>query len=332
MARANPRRRELNDVVVKAIQSCGWNVLFYNSLDEQPFQIQIYDGAGKSFNLSIYLWTLTHGGGSRDPNEYRIQLHVPRFVTQSGYETLVLGWYKADKVFAGFDITKHDGLLGASSSIQVDLPALQDAAVNGLSAADKNNGEIAIAFRQDYFVTYVENLATLHSFGTAGTSLNALNSALNPQVDITPAILNSLPVTRQTVMRTINQKVRAAGFRDRVLTAYGHMCAFCGVQLELVDAAHIIPVAIQNSTDSTDNGIALCSLHHRAYDAALITFDPKFRVMVSDKRKQYLNNIARDGGLVDFEKFLRTTLIVPPTVTDRPTAANIQQANQLRGW
>jgi len=292
--RSNPYRRALNSIITQSINSCGWNLLFISSLDDHPFQVRIYDFTGKSFDLSIYMWTLTHGGGKRDPNEFRIQLHVPQFVSTLGYETLILGWYPKDKVFAGFDLNKHNGPLGKSPSIQVDLSALQDAAVHGLSAADKNNGEIAIAFRSDYFVTYVENLANLHNFGTAGTSLTTLNAVLNPQVAVNPAVINALPAPRQSVVRTINQKVRAAGFKDRVLTAYSHKCAFCGVQLELVDAAHIIPVASTTviSTDETDNGIALCSLHHRAYDNALITFDTRYHVKVSEKRKRYLASVS----------------------------------------
>ena len=46
----------------------------------------------------------------------------------------------------------------------------------------------------------------------------------------------------------------------------------CGIQLGLIDAAHIIPHSNEKGTDDLDNGISLCPLHHRAYDRAFDLF------------------------------------------------------------
>lgn len=328
--RANPRRRDLNEKIIEAVEQCGWSILYANTMDESPFKIRIYDGRD-TYSLSIYMWSLTHGGGPRNPDEYRIQVHVPQFLSAPGFQTLILGWWDLGKVFAGFDFTKHNGLLGYSSSIQIGLPALRDASVDGLAAHDKGNGEIAIAFRSDYFVTYVSSLADLHAFGPTAQDVALLNAALNPQVLVNQAILAAAPQQRQVVARTINQRARAAGFQDRVLTAYGHRCAFCDVQLNLIDAAHIVPVA-ENGSDETMNGIALCGLHHRAYDRALITMDAQYNVRLNPSRQAHLTQIGHHGGMAKFQTDLRAVINVPPAPPDRPHPQYITTANQRRGW
>ena len=49
--------------------------------------------------------------------------------------------------------------------------------------------------------------------------------------------------------------MRDARFRKNVLVAYGYRCAISGIQLDLVDAAHIIPVEHERGTDELRNGI-----------------------------------------------------------------------------
>jgi putative restriction endonuclease len=328
--RTNLRRRDLNEKIIEAIEQCGWSIIYVSTLNASPLQIRIYNGVN-TYSLSLYMWSLTHGGGPRNPNEYRIQVHVSRFLSTPGFQTLILGWWEPGRVFAGFDFTKHNGPLGNSSSIQIGLPALHEASINGLAAHDKGNSEIAIAFRADYFITYVSSVAELHAFGPTAQDVALLNAALNPQVLVNPAMLVSATQQRQVVARTINQKAPAAGFQDRILTAYGHRCAFCDVQLNLIDAAHIVPVS-ENGSDETMNGIALCGLHHRAYDRALITMDVQYQVQISSTRKTYLTQIGHHGGMTKFQSDLRAVINVPPTPSDRPHPKYIKNSNQMRGW
>lgn len=68
----------------------------------------------------------------------------------------------------------------------------------------------------------------------------------------------------------------ARAFSKAVREAYGHRCMFCGVVLggfgglpSGVDAAHILAWT-NYDLDVVKNGIALCRLHHWAFDAALL--------------------------------------------------------------
>ena len=106
----------------------------------------------------------------------------------------------------------------------------------------------------------------------------------------------------------------------------------CGIQLRLLDAAHILPAAHTKSTDGTDNGVALCALHHRAYDGALVTFDAAFRTHVNYAMAQVLEEEGHDGGMPEFRRMLRTRLALPPNSRDHPARHFVDKANELRGW
>ena len=79
-------------------------------------------------------------------------------------------------------------------------------------------------------------------------------------------------------------------FRMRVLDAYDARCAVCGQDLCVgdapldIEAAHIKPVR-DDGPDDVQNGLALCSLHHRALDRGVIGLQADrqmFRVVVSE--------------------------------------------------
>jgi putative restriction endonuclease len=322
-------KRELLSQVVASVELSGWNVVIVS--DQHPFDLVIYKDAAH-YPLLIYIWNITHGGGAARPqNEYRIQITgVQQFEHRPGTKTLILGWWN-NGVFAGFDYWKHSGVLGSSPSFQIQQSYLNEAATNGFAPCLKENQEIAVAFRPDFFVDYVVNLEHLHQFGENPSDLSLLEQMVSqPERDLKQDI-ESLPQERQIVMSAIQRRWRTSDFRERILRAYNHYCAFCGLQLNLVQAAHILPVVHPESTDETQNGISACYLHHAAYDRGLITFDNEYVIRVSDARIQKLQASNRDGGLGMFQDNLREIILLPPPAW-RPKPALIEKANALRGW
>lgn len=79
---------------------------------------------------------------------------------------------------------------------------------------------------------------------------------------------------------------RSVGFRRVVVQAYNHTCAVCGIRLltpegrTAVAAAHIVPWS-HSHNDDPRNGLALCGLHHWAFDQGMITITPVHEVAVS---------------------------------------------------
>lgn len=327
------RKFDLLDAIVQAINDCNWNVLYVEDIKHHPFVLKIYNGE-ESYLLRIYIWNLTHGGGKKRPqDEYRIQITgVNRFIKQENEITLILGWWKNVGVFTGFDFEKHNGMLGKSPSIQIREENLRNAHINGISPCDRGSGEIAIAFRPDFFVDYIRNIRDLHQFGESKQDFEVLKQVTDKQVQINNQVLKRINLERQIAVTKITKKIRDNSFRARVLSAYGSSCAFCGIQLKLIDAAHILPVSVNGSSDKTANGIALCSLHHRAYDKSLVSFNEKYQILTNKKKFKQLREIKHDGGTDKFINDLRPIINVPPSINDRPHIDYIRQANSYRGW
>jgi putative restriction endonuclease len=329
---ARLRKHELLDRIVEAVFDSGWSVLHLSSINEHPFRLLIYS-AEEAYRVRLYIWNLTHGGGrARPKDEYRIQITgVTHFEQTSGEKTLVLGWWDEIEVFAGFDVRKHTGTLGRSPSIQIREAYLREAYINGFSPCDKGNQELAIAFRPDFFVEYVRNLEALHDFGQYAEALAVLDK-VSRHPEINDEDIQIPDNERKTTVISVRKRLRDSGFRSRVLTAYGFRCAACGMQLKLIDAAHIIPVQYENSTDETSNGLALCALHHRAYDQTLITVGEDYSILLSKKQIDYLKRMKRAEGLDGFRQNLRPVILLPPAISDRPRVEYIRMANQVRGW
>jgi len=89
------------------------------------------------------------------------------------------------------------------------------------------------------------------------------------------------PTARRTyVTATVKQRLHQRGFRERVLAAYRSQCAFCRLKhTELLDAAHIIPDE-EDGTPTVDNGLALCKIHHTAFDRYILGVTPDFEIKV----------------------------------------------------
>lgn len=75
-------------------------------------------------------------------------------------------------------------------------------------------------------------------------------------------------------------------FRERVLIAYGFSCAVCGYDLRL----HHAPIALEaahikwhqaGGPSTEENGLALCSMHHKLFDRGAMTLDEERRIVVS---------------------------------------------------
>ena len=86
---------------------------------------------------------------------------------------------------------------------------------------------------------------------------------------------------REYVTTLARRRLHQRAFRERVLAAYRHQCALCRLKHdELLDAAHIIPDAEPEGEPVISNGLALCRLHHSAFDRLFIGVRPDYTVQV----------------------------------------------------
>jgi putative restriction endonuclease len=99
---------------------------------------------------------------------------------------------------------------------------------------------------------------------------------------------------RRYITVAVQQRLHQQGFRYRVLQAYRECCSVCRLRhLELLDAAHILPDVHPRGEPSVSNGLALCKLHHAAFDANILGVRPD---LVVEIRKDILEE--SDGPLL----------------------------------
>ncbi len=101
---------------------------------------------------------------------------------------------------------------------------------------------------------------------------------------------------RLYVTSTVRRRLHQHAFRERVLAAYRAQCSMCHLRHEeLLDAAHIIPDSEERGEPRIVNGLALCKIHHAAFDRHILGVRPDYRIEV---RKDILDEI--DGPMLRY--------------------------------
>lgn len=81
---------------------------------------------------------------------------------------------------------------------------------------------------------------------------------------------------------------RDQAFRRNVIQAYEHRCAICGYDIKIgntdlgLEAAHI-KWRNAGGPDVVQNGLALCSFHHKALDLGAISLSDSYEILVSQE-------------------------------------------------
>lgn len=123
-------------------------------------------------------------------------------------------------------------------------------------------------------------------------------------------------IRRRYATRLFRQRLHQTEFRERVVRAYQHHCAVCRLKRdELLEAAHIMPDTDPLGAPVVPNGVALCRLHHAAFDRYLIGIRPDCIVEV---RRDVLDE--SDGPMLvhGLQGFHGSRLFVPPQEIWRP--------------
>ena len=121
-----------------------------------------------------------------------------------------------------------------------------------------------------------------------------------------PAVLTA---RRQYITALVRRRLHQRGFRERVLRAYQQSCAICHLRHdELLEAAHILPDGHPLGEPVIPNGLALCKLHHAAFDAYIIGVTPDLEVKV---RVDVLEEIDGPMLLHGLQWFQNRSIYVP---------------------
>lgn len=294
---------------------------------------RFYVTAGESsFPVWIYIWTLTHGGGPvRPDDEYRIQLTsvTPPLPENPDGPTLLLGYEPNLDCFAGFDLRKHTHFSTQSPSIQININTLREAVRDGFAFTRKGNDEVAVGFRSDNLLSYALNCESFHESGADATVSDIL-SRVSRFESVAEGEISSLTTERRRVVTKVSKLARKSDFRRKVTVAYNHKCCVTGLQLRLIDAAHILPVGSEGSNDSVRNGLCLSPSYHRAFDRGLIQLTEDRKMIINAQKRDDLVRLGHGGGLADFESHLGREIFLPADRSQWPDPELIRKSNRFR--
>ncbi len=144
---------------------------------------------------------------------------------------------------------------------------------------------------------------------------NAVDANLFPQTQESSTTRIG-EVRREYVTSVARLRLHQRAFRELVLRAYRNQCALCRLRhSELLDAAHIIPDTEPGGEPVVRNGIALCRLHHAAFDRFFLAVRPDHIIEV---RQDVLEE--SDGPTLRhaIQGIHGQRIILPTKVADRP--------------
>jgi putative restriction endonuclease len=123
---------------------------------------------------------------------------------------------------------------------------------------------------------------------------------LPPGAHVSDPLMQS--VVRRYATVEAKKRLHQDMFRGAVLRAYDQRCSICRLpRRELLDAAHILPDRHPRGEPVVPNGMALCKLHHSAYDSHLIGIRPDRTVEVSQRLMSERDGPTLEHGLKAFD-------------------------------
>jgi putative restriction endonuclease len=129
------------------------------------------------------------------------------------------------------------------------------------------------------------------------------------------------PLRREYATRIVRQRLFQAEFRRRVVNAYRERCALCSLRhRELLDAAHITADSDPSGEPMVSNGMALCKLHHAAFDSFFFTVTPDYIVEV---RPSILAESDGPMLIVGLQEIHGQRIQVPREVAQQPDPARL---------
>ena len=130
---------------------------------------------------------------------------------------------------------------------------------------------------------------------------------------------------RRYLQHEVKKRIHQPHFRSRVLSAYENHCAVCNfAHPELLDAAHIVPDSEEHGLPTVNNGLALCRLHHGAFNNRFLGIRPDYTIEIRQDLLLEVDGPMLRHGLQDLhgKKLMKT----PRSRSERPDPENLNWA------
>ncbi|MGR0158598.1 HNH endonuclease [Paenarthrobacter nitroguajacolicus] len=153
--------------------------------------------------------------------------------------------------------------------------------------------------------------------------IDPLRDALDMTGDVDGT--QDLEIVKRYGTRIARTRLHQRLFRSSVINAYDTRCAVCNLKhKQLLDAAHIIPDAHVDGAPVVSNGMAMCKIHHAAFDAGIMGIRPDLIVEIRSDILAEVDGPMLKHGLQ--ERHNQELMSVPSRRVDRPNATALEQA------
>lgn len=318
---------EILQAVIDGCRCRTENVLYVEG--RNPFVLSI-DGQ----NTTIFVANVSRAQRT-DPDEYRIQCpgDMPEVLAthgENGNTVCILGYNADTDTFSAWDPERfvQRSRVTQRFSLYTRMSHHRRARTDGFSIYLDASGQSVLQFRSEFLALYIGNTDVMHQATTRALQ-NIVKAHRETRTGIASRKL--VAVAKKRIVVSHSQYARNPQFREAVREAYENRCAVCNVQLELIEAAHIVPHGHPQGLDTVPNGVALCALHHRSLDTGLIYLNSNFNILINPVRRKFLVKVHRIGGFSQFRRQLSDRINLPQDPSDYPLSENIELGNQLRG-
>jgi putative restriction endonuclease len=143
-----------------------------------------------------------------------------------------------------------------------------------------------------------------------------------PIQDMQPGGLVSGPEMRAYTTRETRVRLHQQRFKLEVMRAYRNRCAICALrERSLVQAAHIVPDVEPEGIAAVVNGLALCAIHHLAFDRNVLGIAPDGVVYIARRLLDESDGPMLRTGLQGFHG---QAITLPRRAEDRPDPGRLE--------
>lgn len=133
---------------------------------------------------------------------------------------------------------------------------------------------------------------------------------------------------RRYLIAMTKRRLHQPVFASQVMAAYDTRCAVCSLgHRELLDAAHIIPDSLPHGEAVVTNGLALCKIHHAAYDRHILGIRPDLIVEIHHRLLDEIDGPMLRHGLQHHHG--RPLMSMPRVRAERPDTNRLMERYEL---
>ena len=129
---------------------------------------------------------------------------------------------------------------------------------------------------------------------------------------------------RRYLIAETKRRLHQPVFASQVMLAYDTHCAVCALHhRSLLDAAHIIPDGQPRGLPVVPNGLALCKIHHAAYDQNILGIRPDYVIEIHHRLLDELDGPMLLHGLQEHHN--KPLMQLPRRRTDQPDPQRLEE-------